>query len=73
MVWGNIAGGRGVGLVVGSLRYQLPRGITLIPLAAPAPTLAIDLVWPATRTTPAVTRLVAIADGLADARGWLTA
>ena len=70
-VWGNIAGGRGVGLVVGSLRYQLPRGITLIPLAAPTPTLAIDLVWPTARTTPAVTRLVAIADGLAHARGWL--
>jgi DNA-binding transcriptional LysR family regulator len=72
-VWGNIAGGRGVGLVVGSLRHQLPRGITLIPLAAPTPTLAIDLVWPTARTTPAVTRLVAIADGLAHARGWLTA
>ena len=71
MVWGNIAGGHGVGLVVGSLRYQLPRGITLIPLAAPTPTLAIDLVWPAARTTPAVTRLVVIADGLARARGWL--
>jgi DNA-binding transcriptional LysR family regulator len=71
MVWGNIAGGRGVGLVVGSLRYQLPRGIALVPLAAPTPTLAIDLVWPTARTTPAVTRLIAIADGFAHARGWL--
>ena len=55
-VWGNIARGRGVGLVVGSLRYQLPRGLALIALAAPAPALAIDLVWPTDRTTPAIPR-----------------
>jgi DNA-binding transcriptional LysR family regulator len=70
-VWGNIARGRGVGLVVGSLRYQLPRGLTLIPLAAPAPTLAIDLVWPVDRTTPAVRRLIVVADRLAQDCGWL--
>jgi DNA-binding transcriptional LysR family regulator len=69
-VWGNIARGRGVGLVVGSLRYQLPHGLALIPLAAPAPTLAIDLVWPTDRTTPAVRRLTVIADRLAEDRGW---
>ena len=34
-VWGNIARGRGVGLVVGSLRYQLPQGVALVALAAP--------------------------------------
>ena len=70
-VWGNIARGRGVGLVVGSLRYQLPRGVTLVPLAPPAPTLAIDLVWPVDRTTPAVRRLIEAADRLAQDRGWL--
>lgn len=70
-VWGNIARSRGVGLVVESLRYQLPRGITLVPLTGPAPTLAIDLVWPTIRTTPALQRVVAVADQLAHDRGWL--
>ena len=70
-VWGNIARGRGVGLVVGSLRYQLPRGVTLVPFAPPVPTLAIDLVWPVDGTTPAVRRLMEAADRLAQDRGWL--
>jgi len=72
-VWGNIARGRGVGLVVGSLRHQLPRGLTLIALPAPAPTLGIDLAWPVDRTAPAVRRLVEVADRLAQERGWLRA
>ncbi len=70
-VWGNIARGRGVGLVVGSLRDQLPRGVTLVALATPAPTLAIELVWPVDRTTPGVRRLIDVADRLAQDRGWL--
>lgn len=71
-VWGSIARGRGVGLVVGSLRYQLPRGVVLVALAAPGPTLDIDLVWRADRTTPAVRRLVDVATRLAQERTWLT-
>jgi DNA-binding transcriptional LysR family regulator len=70
-VWGNIARSRGVGLVVESLRYQLPRGITLVPLEAPAPTLAIEIVWSTSRATPALQRVVAVADQLAHDRGWL--
>lgn len=70
-VWSDIAGGRGVGLVVGSIRHQLPRGVTLTPITAPTPTLAIDLVWPIARTTPAVHRLVAIAKRVSEDRGWL--
>lgn len=70
-VWGHIARSRGVGLVVESIRHQLPGGITLVPLAGPAPTLAIDLVWPTDRTTPAVRRVVAVADRVARDRGWL--
>ena len=69
-VWGNIARGRGVGLVVRSLGHQLPRGLSLIALTPPSPTLTIDLVWPAERTTPAVRRLVGIADRLAQVRSW---
>jgi DNA-binding transcriptional LysR family regulator len=72
-VWGNIARGRGVGLVVGSLRYQRPRGVTLVPFAPPAPTLDIDLVWPVDGSTPAVRRLMEAADRLAQDRGWLPA
>jgi DNA-binding transcriptional LysR family regulator len=70
-VWGNIARGRGVGLVVGSLRSQLPRGLILTPLAAPTPTLTTDLVWPVDRTTPAVRRLIDVAVELGRDRGWL--
>jgi DNA-binding transcriptional LysR family regulator len=70
-VWGNIARGRGVGLVVGSLRYQLPRGLTLTELAPPAPTLTIDLTWPIDRTTPAVRRLTEAARRLSRDRNWL--
>ena len=70
-VWGNIARGRGVGLVVGSLRYQLPQALTLVALAAPAPTLVIDLVWPIDRATPAIRRLIVVTDRLAQERGWL--
>jgi DNA-binding transcriptional LysR family regulator len=71
-VWGDIARGRGVGLVVASLRHQLPLGLTLRPLLPPAPTLAIDLVWPTERTTPAVRRLIEVAGRLAQDLGWLT-
>src|SRR5262249_53883658 len=45
-VWcGHIARGRGVGLVVSSLGDQLPAGITLVDLAPPRPTLAINALW----------------------------
>jgi DNA-binding transcriptional LysR family regulator len=72
-VWSNIARSRGVGLVVESLHRQLPSGITLVPLEAPTPKLAIDLVWVTNRTTPAIQRLIAAADKLAHDRGWLAA
>jgi hypothetical protein len=36
------------------------------------PTLAIDLVWPVDRTTPAVVRPVAVADQVSHDRGRLT-
>ena len=70
-VRGHIARGRGVGLVVGSLAPPAAAGLTLLPLATPAPTLSIDLVWPIDRTTPAVRRLIVVADRLAHDQGWL--
>jgi DNA-binding transcriptional LysR family regulator len=59
------------GSTVGSLRHQLPRGLTLLPLAASVPTLTIDLVWTIDRATPAIRRLIVVADRLAQDQGWL--
>ena len=44
-VWGYIAEGRGVGLVVSSLIEQLPRGVKLVDLAPPRPMLTVNAVW----------------------------
>jgi DNA-binding transcriptional LysR family regulator len=70
-VWGDIARGQGIGLVVSSLRSQLPGGIRLVGLEPPAPTLTIDLIWSAERGSPGVQRLLDVAEQLAGARGWL--
>ena len=70
-VWGNIAQGRGVGLVVSSLIDQLPRGITLVPLTEPAPMLLVDLVWHRETVGPAVEHLRACARAVAHERRWL--
>ncbi len=69
-VWGNIARGRGVGLVVDSARHQLAAGLTVVALTSP-PSVTIDLVWPVERRSPAVSRLLDIADRVAVERGWL--
>ena len=69
-VWGNIARRRGVGVVVDSARRQLAAGLAIVALA-PAPTLTIDLVWPADRVAPAIGRLLDVANRLAVERGWL--
>ncbi|MEU9123012.1 LysR family transcriptional regulator [Streptomyces sp. NPDC048506] len=61
--WAQIAAGRGVNLVVASLAHQLPRGITLVPLAPPRPELRLDAVWRAEHPHPAVPRLL---DGCAE-------
>ena len=70
-VWGDIARGNGVGLVVASLRLQLPAGVRLVPLEPPAPTLTIDLIWSAERRTPGIERLLEAAGRLATDRGWV--
>jgi DNA-binding transcriptional LysR family regulator len=69
-VWGYIAHGRGAGLVVSSLWEQLPPGITLIDLAPPRPTLAINAVWSADDDLPTVKRFLEVAAALAAERGW---
>ena len=70
-VWRNIAQGRGVALVVGSLIDQLPRGITLLHLADP-PVLIIDLVWHGETATPAVKHVLTAAKEISTERLWLS-
>jgi DNA-binding transcriptional LysR family regulator len=72
-VWRNIAQGRGVALVVGSLIDQVPRGITLLTLADPRPVLIIDLVWHRETASPAVKHVLQAASDVSVARHWLAA
>jgi DNA-binding transcriptional LysR family regulator len=70
-VWRDIARGHGFGLVVASLRLQLPAGLKLVSLEPPPPTLMIDLVWSAERRSPGVDRLLQAAKRLTGDRRWL--
>jgi DNA-binding transcriptional LysR family regulator len=70
-VWGNIAHGRGVGLVVSSLIDQLPRGVRLVGLVPPPPRLTITAVWAHRNDHPGIDRLVDITTRLASDRGWI--
>lgn len=72
-VWGNIARGRGVGLVVRSLIDQIPRGITLVKLAQPRPDLIVDLVWRRETAPRSVRHLAAASAEVAQERRWLQA
>jgi DNA-binding transcriptional LysR family regulator len=69
-VWGNLARGRGVALINASLAEQLPRGITLVPLAQPAATLTYDAVWHQGEL-PLIQRTLEIATQLAKDNDWL--
>jgi len=70
-VWGNIAAGRGGGLVVRSLALQQPRGIVLVPIESPPPQLTIDAVWHAGHEIPAVERVLEAAAEVGAERNWL--
>jgi len=72
-VWRNIAHGRGVALVVGSLIDQVPRGITLLKLADPRPVLIIDLVWHRETASPAVKHVLQAASDVSVERDWFGA
>src|SRR5262249_36819884 len=69
-VWGYIAEGRGVGLVVSSLLEQLPRGVKLLDLAPPRPMLTVNVVWRRHQELPAIERLFETAKQLAQDRNW---
>ena len=71
-VWGYIAQGRGIGLVVSSLAEQLPLGVRLIDIAPPAPPpLGITAVWQPDEMQSAAERLLEVAAELAAERGWV--
>ena len=69
-VWGYIAQGRGVGLVVSSLIEQLPRGVKLIDLAPPRPMLTVNAVWRRDHEIPAIERVLAAARQVAKDGHW---
>jgi DNA-binding transcriptional LysR family regulator len=69
-VWGYIAEGRGVGLVVSSFVEQLPRGVKLLDLAPPRPMLTVNAVWRRDPELPAIERLFETAKQLAQERHW---
>ena len=69
-VWGYIARGRGVGLVVSSLIEQLPRGVQLVGLAPPRPMLTVNAVWRQDHDLPAIDRFVETAKRLTQERDW---
>jgi DNA-binding transcriptional LysR family regulator len=69
-VWGFIADGRGVGLVVSSLIEQLPRGVKLVDLAPPRPMLTVNAVWRQDHELPAMERFFETAKQLAQERRW---
>lgn len=71
-VWGNIARGRGVGLVNESLVDQLPRGIRLVKISAPRPALAISAVRRRDDDIPAVDRLLETARAVGAKHRWMT-
>ena len=70
-VWGYIARGRGIALINSSLIKQLPRGITLVDLAHPQPTLTIDAVWLRHDASPAVSRALDAVEQHAARHNWL--
>ena len=70
-VWGYIAQGRGIGLVVASLAEQLPSGVKLIDIAPPVPPpLGVTAVWQPDAMLATVERLLEIATELATEHGW---
>src|SRR5262249_60408529 len=70
-VWGYIAQGRGMGLVVAPLAEHPPSGVRLIDIAPPLPPpLGITAVWQPDGMLAAVERLLELATELAAENGW---
>jgi len=69
--WGRIARGDGVVLTAASNRDAIQRGIAVVDLAPPVPTMTIDLLWRRDLKLPAMQRLAGIAQATARRRGWI--
>jgi DNA-binding transcriptional LysR family regulator len=70
-VWGAIAQGHGIGLVVSSLHQQVPRGVRLIDLTPPQPPpLGVAAVWVKDGAVPAVDRFLEAAAQLGAEHAW---
>jgi len=69
-VWGYIADGGGVGLVVSSLVEQLPSGVELVDVAPPRPMLTVNAVWRRDSELPTIDRFFESAKALARERNW---
>ena len=69
-VWGYIAQGRGIGLMVSSLIERLPRGVALVDLAPPRPMLTVNAVWQQDNDLPAIERFFEAARELAQELHW---
>lgn len=70
-IWSEVASGRRVTLAVASLMHQRPRGMVLVPLQSPAPTLGLSVVWRATDPSPTLRRFLEAAEAVSDVEGWL--
>jgi LysR substrate binding domain len=66
---GYIAQGRAIGLVVQSLREQLPSGVRLLDLGSPPP-LSITAVWLKDGGAPAVDRFLEVAAQVSAEHAW---
>jgi DNA-binding transcriptional LysR family regulator len=69
-VWGYIADGRGVGLVVSSLVEQLPTGVELVDVTPPRPMLTVNAVWRRDQELLTIDRFFETAKGVAQERNW---
>jgi DNA-binding transcriptional LysR family regulator len=70
-VWGHVAQGRGIAVTVASAAVQLPRGIVVLELDEPTPTLTIDALWRPDIDLPATRCFSTVAKEVRDAHRWL--
>jgi len=74
IVWGTIAEGQGVALIVRSLEFQVPTGVRLVCLRPPEPPpLSIDIIWLNDSVGGAVEQFCALARDVSRQKGWLPA
>ena len=68
----EIAQGRRVTLAVASLAHQRPRGVALVPISPPTPTIGLSAMWRTGDDSPALGRFLETANAVSEAEGWLS-